>query len=354
MAASAEDLVDWDLAVTTARRLMRPGPDVSRKEAASVVGDLRRYAALAEGHVRDFTLLQAESATAPVMVVDRVAWVQANVDGLRFVIDPLVAKLRAAHDAPGPIATAIGSKVTGAEAGALFAFLSTKVLGQFDPFYTGASHGGRLLLVAPNVVQVERALRVDPSDFRLWVCLHEETHRVQFTAVPWLRKYLLDEMAQLLDKTSLDPARLAQTARDVIATIAKIVRGDRDVSLIDVVQSPEQKVVIERLTAVMSLLEGHADVVMDGVGSEVVPSVKGIRAKFETRRAGAGPVDQLVRRLLGFEAKLRQYRDGAVFVRGVLDKVGMAGLNAVWAEPANLPTKDEIADPARWVTRVHA
>jgi len=348
-------MVDWDLAVGTAGRLMRPGPEVGKDEAARVVADLRSYAAQAEAHVRGFTLMAAESATAPVMVVDRPAWVQANVDGLRMVIDPIVAKLRAAHDAPGPVATAIGSRLTGLEAGALFAFLSNKVLGQFDPFYTGEGQAaGRLLLVAPNIVSVERELRVEPGDFRLWVCLHEETHRVQFTAVPWLRTHLLTEMAELLDKTSLDPGRLAQTAREVVQTVGRVARGDRDVSLLDVLQSPEQKVVVERLTAVMSLLEGHADVVMDGVGSEVVPTVERIRARFETRRAGVGPVDQLLRRLLGFEAKLRQYRDGAVFVRGVLDKVGMAGFNAVWAEPANLPTKEEIADPARWVTRVHA
>ena len=364
-AARPADLVDWDLAVSTAKRLMRPSPKIGRREATRVVADLRRYAAQAEEHVRRFTLLHAESATAPVMVVDRTAWVQANVDGMRVVVEPLIDKLRSANDAPGPLATAVGSRVTGVEAGALFAFLSSKVLGQFDPFYTGPAngggavgssvpHGGRLLLVAPNIVHVERELKVDPADFRLWVCLHEETHRVQFTAVPWLRSHLLAEMDQLLDKTGLDPSHLAQTARQVVETIAKIVRGDTSVSLLDIVQSPEQRVVIERLTAVMSLLEGHADVVMDGVGSAVVPSVEHIRAKFERRRSGAGPVDQLVRRLLGFDAKLRQYRNGAVFVRGVVAKVGIKGFNAVWAEPANLPSKDEIADPGRWVSRVHA
>ncbi|MDP9318297.1 MAG: zinc-dependent metalloprotease [Actinomycetota bacterium] len=367
-------MVDWDLAVTTARRLMRPGPDIGRDEAAHAVADLRRYAAQAEGHVRSYTLLDTESATAPVVVVDRAGWVQANVDGLRLVIDPLVEKMRASRSDPSSFATAIGSRVTGLEAGGLFAFLSNKVLGQFDPFFTGfadprghsthdadgadvgvrrTTHGGRLLLVAPNVVQVERELNVDPDDFRLWVCLHEETHRVQFTAVPWLRSHLLSEIETLLDKTDLDPGRLAQMLRDGIERVGRLVRGDSDVSLLDIVQTPEQRAVIERLTAVMSLLEGHADVVMDGVGPEVVTSVEHIRTVFNERRAGAGPLDQMIRKLLGFDAKLRQYREGAVFVRGVLDKVEMVGFNAVWAEPANLPTKDEITDPARWVTRVH-
>jgi coenzyme F420 biosynthesis associated uncharacterized protein len=339
---------------------MRPGPEIDRAEAEHVVSELRRDAALAEGHVRGYTLLETESATAPVVVVDRAGWVQANVDGLRLVIDPLVAKLRASRPEPGSFATAIGSRVTGLEAGGLFAFLSNKVLGQFDPFFTGLAgeegqrrHGGRLLLVAPNIVQVERELGVDPGDFRLWVCLHEETHRVQFTAVPWLRGHLLSEMEILLDKTDLDPARLAKMMRDGIEQVGRLVRGDQEVTLLDLVQTPEQRVVIERLTALMSLLEGHADVVMDGVGPDVIPSVEEIRALFNKRRAGAGALDQMIRRLLGFDAKLRQYRDGAIFVRGVLDKVGMVGFNAVWAEPANLPTKDEIAEPARWVTRVH-
>ncbi len=353
------DMVDWDLAVTTAKRLMKPGPEVSRDEARQVVDELRELAALSEGHVRSFTDLYAESATAPVLVVDRGGWVQANADGFKQVLRPLITKMRQKRGEPGVVSTAIGSRVTGLEAGGLLAYLSNKVLGQFDPFYTGPSgpnggtHGGRLLLVAPNVVHVERELGVDPHDFRLWVCLHEETHRVQFTAVPWLREHLLSEMEGLLQSTELDPGKLAAMMRDGIESVGKLVKGDEDISLLDVLQTPQQKATLERLTAVMSLLEGHADVVMDGVGPGVVPSVDKIREKFTQRRAGAGPLDQMIRRLLGFDAKLRQYRDGAHFVRGVIDKVGMAGFNAVWAEAGNLPTRDEIGDPALWVTRVH-
>jgi len=348
------DMVDWELAVTTAKRLMRPGPDIGRGEAADVVEGLRRCAAEAEGLVRAYTGLHADSASAPVLVVDRGGWVQANADGFREVLRPLVAKMRERRE-PGAVATAIGSRVTGMEAGGLLAYLSNKVLGQFDPFYTGddGAHGGRLLLVAPNVVQVERELEVDPRDFRLWVCVHEETHRVQFTAVPWLRDHLLGEIAGLISSTELDPNKLAKMMREGLESVGRLVRGDSEVSLLDVMQTPEQKTVLERITAVMSLLEGHADVVMDGVGPEAIPSVAAIRTKFTKRRAGAGPFDQLVRRLLGFDAKLRQYRDGAVFVRGVVDKVGMEGFNTVWDNAANLPGKDEIADPTLWVARVH-
>ncbi len=359
-ADQGSDFIDWELAVATAKRLTGPGPEVGRAEAQIVVEELRQAAAQSESHVRGFTGLHAESATAPVLVVDRGAWVQANADGFKEVLRPLMRKVRAERGEPSGLTAAIGAKVTGVEAGGLLAFLSTKVLGQFDPFYTGDDqsgadrHGGRLLLVAPNVLQVERDLRVNPHDFRLWVCLHEETHRVQFTAVPWLRRHVLTEMAGLVESTEVDPNKLAEMLKGGIQRVAKLMKGDPEVSLIDLLQTPDQKAVVERLTAVMSLLEGHADVVMDGVGPSVIPSVAEIRKKFTTRREGAGTLDQLLRRLLGFDAKMRQYRDGAVFVRGAIEKVGMEGFNAVWAGSENLPTMAEIADPGTWVTRIHA
>lgn len=354
----AADMVDWDLAISTAKRWIKPGPDVSAAEAHAVVSDLRRFANAAEEHVRSYTGLYAEPSAAapPVMVVDRSGWVQANADAMRQVLRPLITSLRQRRGEPGPLSTAVGSRVTGVEAGGLFAFLSNKVLGQFDPFYTATGPdavGGRLLLVAPNVVQVERELGVDPRDFRLWVCLHEETHRVQFTAVPWLRGHLLGELSGLLGSADLDPHKVVQMLRDGIHQAGRIVRGDRDVSLLDVLQTPEQRATLERLTAVMSLLEGHADVVMDGVGPEVVPSVGDIRQKFDVRRSGAGPLEQTLRRLLGFDAKLRQYRDGARFVRTVMESVGMSGLNKVWLEPDHLPSMAEITEPQRWVSRLH-
>ena len=117
--------------------------------------------------------------------------------------------------------------------------------------------------------------------------------------------------------------------------------------------SPEQKAVIDRVTGVMSLLEGHADVVMDGMGPEVIPSVAQIRRKFTERRKGVGALDRLLRRLLGLDQKMAQYRDGAVFVRDVVEAVGMDGFNAVFASADNLPSKAEIHDPRAWVRRVH-
>jgi coenzyme F420 biosynthesis associated uncharacterized protein len=298
--------------------------------------------------------LHARSATAPILVVDRPRWVEANIDSFKLLMDPLVAKLLAANKAPGPIGRAVGSKINGAELGALMAFMAGKVLGQFDPFWTGPKgENGRLLLVAPNIVQAERQLGVDPHDFRLWVCLHEETHRVQFTAVDWLGAHLNSLMDEFIDASEFDSSALSKFLTEGLAEFIKIVRGSSDSSLSELFQNAKQREIVDKMTGIMSLLEGHADVVMDGVGPEVIPTVDDIRRKFTARRKGKSGLDRLLRRLLGFEGKMRQYRDGAVFVRDVNDVLGRDGFNAVWAEPGNLPSKSEILDPSAWIARVH-
>jgi coenzyme F420 biosynthesis associated uncharacterized protein len=293
-----------------------------------------------------------------VVIVDRPGWVQANADGFRTVLAPLADKLREKQEKSGGLSSAVGSRVTAIEAGALLAFLSTRVLGQFDPFFPSEPDPdrpdltGRLLLVAPNVMHVENELGVVPRDFRLWVCLHEETHRVQFTAVPWLRDHLRSEIALFLDQAELDASAYAAMFREAVQRLGRSVKGEAELSLVDLMQSPEQRAVLDRLTAVMSLLEGHADVVMDGVGPDVIGSIGRIRRKFDVRRQGQG-IDKLVRRLLGLDAKMRQYRDGAAFCRHVIAAVGMDGLNRVWTSPETLPSRAEIADPSSWLSRVH-
>jgi coenzyme F420 biosynthesis associated uncharacterized protein len=343
-------MIDWDLAVRVGSRLAGDGPVVSRAEASGVVDELRAGAEKSTPLVRDFTGLVAQERTAPVLVVDRPGWIRANADGFATVIAPIVAKLQEKKGAPSPMTEAIGSRITGAELGVMLGFLGNKVLGQFDPFHDAPGAAGRLLLVAPNIVNAERELSVDEHDFRLWVCLHEETHRVQFTAVPWMRDHLQDLMAEIVGTVETDPGRLLSEG---MAKIGELVSGKAEGSLIDLVSTPEQKKVIDKITGVMSLLEGHADVVMDGVGPEVIPTVADIRAKFTKRRRGVGTLDRLLRRLLGLDQKMAQYRDGAIFVRKAVDAVGMDGFNAVFAEPANLPSKDEIHDPSAWIRRVH-
>jgi coenzyme F420 biosynthesis associated uncharacterized protein len=210
------------------------------------------------------------------------------------------------------------------------------------------------MLVAPNVVAAERELDVPAGDFRLWVCLHEETHRLQFGANPWLAPHLVTRIRALVGGLLLEPGEVAERLGRALRDVPELVRGGGSgLPLLDAVQTPQQRAALAELTAVMSLLEGHADVVMDEVGPAVVPTVERIRERFTVRRAGRGAVDRLLRRLLGLEAKMRQYADGARFVRDVTGRVGVDGFNAVWTGPDTLPRAQEIADPAAWVRRVH-
>ncbi|MET7744668.1 zinc-dependent metalloprotease [Streptomyces sp. NPDC005385] len=371
--AASTGMVDWNLAVATATRLVRPGPEVSRDEARAIVAELRRHAKSSEEHVRGFTRMGDDVVhDTPVLVVDRPGWVRANVAGFREILKPLLGKMqeRRGNTPGGAVLGAVGGKVTGVEVGMLLSFLSSRVLGQYETFAPATrdlpaggpagsgNGGGRLLLVAPNIVHVERELDVQPHDFRLWVCLHEETHRTQFSAVPWLRDHLEGEIQSFLGETEVDPMTVLERVREAAQSLAgsrpDTEEDDGGRSLVEIVQTPAQREILSRLTAVMSLLEGHADFVMDGVGPAVVPSVAEIREKFQQRRAkGASRLDLTLRKLLGLDAKLRQYRDGERFVRAVVSEVGMDGFNRVWTSPNTLPTKAEIAKPADWVTRVH-
>jgi coenzyme F420 biosynthesis associated uncharacterized protein len=352
--SSASSMVDWDLAGRTARRLISAGPATTREEAAGVVRDLHEAAAVAVAHVEKLTgMSPVPGGPVPeVVVVDRPGWVDANARGMAALLDPLVEALTAKQDSrPGPLATAIGSRATGVQAGGILAFLSSRVLGQYEIFGTG----GRLLLVAPNIVATERKLGVDAADFRLWVCLHEVTHQLQFTAVPWLKGHLEAEIATFVEATDLTSDVLRERLQDVLRGLADAVRGGDGESegLMALVRDPEQRAVLDRVTAVMSLVEGHAEYVMDGVGPDVVPTVKTLRKRFAQRRKGRSPLDRVLRRLLGLEQKMKQYAEGRVFVGGVVDLVGMEGFNRVWEGPANLPRIDELTAPERWVERVY-
>ena len=182
--------------------------------------------------------------------------------------------------------------MTGAQAGAVLAFLSGKVLGQYEFF---SRQNGQLLLVAPNLVAVERALKLDPSDFRLWVCVHEVTHRVQFTAVPWMRQHMLDEIQALTDALDLDPDAIRERLKGVVSELAKAARGHGDGNgLLAALASPETREVMDRVTGFMSLIEGHAEYVMNAVPAAGDPVPARHRAQVRRppapRRQPAGPV----------------------------------------------------------------
>jgi len=251
----------------------------------------------------------------------------------------------------------ITGRVTGAQTGAVLAFISSGILGQYDPF---ASNGGALLLVYPNVIAVERQLRVSPADFRLWVCLHEVTHRVQFKANPWLAEHMSKCLAVLTDDGDQDPAQ-------VIDRLFALVRSRRNgtddgpaepnsegvLGILRAMQSEPQRKALDQLLVLGTLLEGHADHVMDAVGPAVVPSVATIRRRFNERRERRQPpLQRVLRALLGFDAKMSQYTRGKAFVDHVVAGVGMARFNTVWSSPETLPLPSEIDEPQRWIDRV--
>jgi coenzyme F420 biosynthesis associated uncharacterized protein len=254
----------------------------------------------------------------------------------------------------------VGSRVTGMQAGLILAYLAGRVLGQYELFLPpdpaapdDAAPAGRLTLVAPNIVMVERELGVDPHDFRRWVCLHEETHRTQFTAVPWLRGYVQQQMTDFLLASDLDPAAILSRLRAAADAVAGAVRGNgHGESLIEAIQTPRQREILDRLSGVMTLVEGHGDYVMDAVGPQVVPTVAEIRARFNARRAGAGRVEQAIRRILGIDLKMKQYAQGSRFVQTVVREAGMAVFNRVWTSPDTLPVPAELENPQLWLARV--
>jgi coenzyme F420 biosynthesis associated uncharacterized protein len=355
MAADAPDgaspfagAIDWRAATLVGKRLARPGPPLSRYTRDTVYAELADDAWRAEGPVRELTGLAEGVPVGEALVVSRAEWIDASAHSMSALMS---AGADVPEDSSGfPPAPGVSAKVGGAQAGAMLAYISSAILGQYDPF-TGPR--GTLLLVAPNIVAVERILKADPADFRMWVCLHEVTHRVQFTAAPWLSEYMRAMLATLED--SADEPLTA-----IIERVLKSARGGRDeeavggvLGLMRATQGPAQRDAIDAMTALGTLLEGHADHVMDAVGPAVVPSVASIRAAFDRRRTGGhSPLERLVRALLGLDAKMAQYTRGKRFVDAVVERVGMARFNAVWTSPQTLPLLGEIDHPERWVARV--
>jgi coenzyme F420 biosynthesis associated uncharacterized protein len=306
---------------------------------------MREHSVIAEQHVRELTGLHDGHPPLPADVVDRPGWVLAATEGL--------ARLLADYRVPDVRARRLLATTAGVQTGVALAFLGSRVLGQYDPFGGPPEDPGRLLLVAPNVIIIGSTLQVPADEFQMWVCLHEATHRLQFSAVPWLRTYFATQV-QAFVAAAEDPETVAKMVGRLPAALRGARRGEASDALgvLALLQGPEQRAVLERLLALATLLEGHADHVMDAVGPSVVPSVRLIRQRFTARRQGGGLGERVLRALLGIDAKLRQYAEGAAFTRHVVNVVGMDGFNAVWTSPETLPTRAEIIDPAAWLYRM--
>ncbi len=336
------DPVDWNLAAALGARIVGGGPQLSAAEASQVVAELYYLAGEATPLVQETTGLDAYLASQ-VQVVDRPEWIRSNVDSFARISDPLTERLSTGS----AWVREIGSRATGAQLGLVLGFVGSRVLGQFEIF---TPDDPRLLLVAPNIVAVERQLGAVPRDFRLWVCVHEQTHRIQFAAAPWLTDYLLENIHEYMRLSDMTTGELMGRLGNAV----KSLRGDSEPDgIVGALQTPQQKHVFDRLTAVMSLLEGHADVVMDEVGPHAIPTVRFIRGAFQQRRAaGTSGWEGFLRKVLGMDLKARQYAQGATFVRAVLADGGMDRLNQVWQAPRHLPTRPEIENPQLWLQRL--
>lgn len=337
--------VNWRFAATVGEWLARPSPPSTEYTRCQVIDELTNTAVKAEPLVCDITRLATDGAVPLARVVDRPAWIRAAAESMRVMMN--------GTDRPRGFLT---GRLIGAQMGAVLAFVASGILGQYDPF--GASEGGCLLLVYPNVIAIERQLRVEPSDFRMWVCLHEVTHRVQFTANPWLFGYMSRALGTLTHESDANLGPIVRRLTKFVRT-----RGDASddsdttatgiLGLVRAVQSESQRKALDQLLVLGTLLEGHAEHVMDAAGPVVVPSVATIRSRFDDRRHRTQPpLQRLLRALLGFDAKLSQYTRGKAFVDQVVGQVGMERFNTIWSGPETLPLPSELQNPGQWIDRV--
>ena len=353
-------MVDWDLArrVSAGALLLKPAPATYR--SSNLQGQFDDLTAQAEVLVSAATGLHSAHGQARAKVTDRSAWAAANVRSMQRLVGPSLddfQRLRASKvSAP---ALAVGRAVSGTQLGLMLAYMATRVLGQYDLLINDESPEDQDLVsyVGPNVVAVEERYGFDPAEFRLWLALHEVTHRLQFTAVPWLRDHFVSLVGQLLEPLTGDPLGLAETIR----RIATEVRAGRNPltegglpGMVALLATPEQRLALSRITGMMSLLEGHGDVTMDRAGAAEIPGAAEFSRVLHERRSQAVGLAKFMSRLLGLEAKMRQYAEGEHFVHEVETAGGPILLARVWEGPEWLPTVEEIRAPAQWVARASA
>ena len=380
---TAAGLVDWRT-VERMTALIPAGPSASHSARASSVAVLRRSAREAPTWVARITGLhraaQQVAETTRVSVVDRAGLVRASTRALRGLMEQV----------PAPRASEAVRLVGAAEMAGAMSLIATRMLGQVVPdasIGAGAgrsggeepgdertgvvsAEGGRrpsssphLLLVAPNVLAMRRQLDLDMLDLPAWVCLHETTHAVQLMAAPWLGSYLADSMRMVIGAVVEAVYGGAGSGErgpgprrgSVVRIAARAGRG----RVLEGLTNLRERSEVSSLAAALTFLEGHAEVVLDDVRPNRMPSVHRLRAVLSRSRAvdgGIGPGPGLgallLHRLMGLEAKEAQYADGAAFVRSVVARIGHEGLNIVWTDPALLPTPAEIARPDVWVRRV--
>jgi coenzyme F420 biosynthesis associated uncharacterized protein len=345
--------IDWALAERIAVRSSGREPFADSYHYDSLAADFAELTEQAEQLVADSIGLRSRSGPARARVTDRAGWIRANVASFQRLLRPLASKL-GDRMGTGPL-SGLASTVTGAEVGLLLGWMSTRVLGQYDLLIvedTDVDEQDLVYYVGPNIIALEKRFAFPPREFRLWLALHEVTHRAQFTGVPWLRGHFLGLVERSLDVVDPDPKRFAHAIRRV----ADGVRAGRnpldDGGLVALLATPEQEQVLQEIGGMMSLLEGHGDVTMDRAGAGLVPSAERFSRVLRQRRRAVPPVARLVQKLIGLEAKLNQYEQGERFIAAVEEEGGADLLNRAFESPALLPSLEEIRAPQRWIDRV--
>jgi coenzyme F420 biosynthesis associated uncharacterized protein len=347
----ADGPVDWQLARRVAVRAAGREPFAESYLAHSLQRDFDEATAEAEELVAEATGLRSLAGPARARVTDRHGWIDANVGSFQRLLRPLTDKL---EERTSVVTGAVARRVAGAEVGVLLGWMSGRVLGQYDLLVLdeeAAQDQDLVYYVGPNVLALEKRFAFPPREFRLWLALHEVTHRAQFTGVPWLREHYLALVRQTLDSVDPDPKQLL----DAVARLVEELRRGRqalDGGLAALFASPQQRATLDKIGGLMSLLEGHGDVTMDRAGAGRVPSADRFARVLRERRANARPAVKVLQRLIGLEAKINQYAQGERFIEEVERLGGPDALDPVWRGASWLPTLSEIREPEEWLARV--
>ncbi len=305
-------------------------------------------------------------APAPVEwgIIDRPTWAEVNIRGMTALLGPIHDKIgRRLDQLPLP-ARLVQTAAVSAEIGLLLGYISKRVLGQYDllvseeaaapPTRRTSAPEPALYFVGPNMVETERRFGFVPEEFALWVALHEVTHRFQFEGVPWLRPRFLSLVHDYLGMVDLDAKGLAQRLAGAGRKLISRTVPAEEKSPMYLLASDEQKKVLNEIQALMAVVEGHGNFVMDTIGEKVIPSFRQMRHVFQRRRQQQSVAQRVVAQAIGLEMKLRQYELGQAFCDGVAARGGVDALRYLWVDPSHFPSLDELRQPDSWLTRVAA